>query len=118
MQGLEAQVLQLQSALQASELERARQAAELDVFMMHLPAASLHSGSDAVAGLNGHKVSRQESCRKPGVSCRGLALGHNTPQRWRALGALNRALLSTEQPQGYHGRRLLYLSSHSIILCK
>ena len=79
MQGLEAQVLQLQSALQASELERARQAAELEVLMMHLPAGSLRSGSDAVAGLKGHKVWRHESCLKLRVRCRGLDPGYIPP---------------------------------------
>lgn len=50
--------MQLQTALQASELERGRQAAELDVLMTHLPATSLQHGSDTVSGHNGHKVRR------------------------------------------------------------
>ena len=55
VQGLEAQVLQLQADLQASELERTRQAAELDVLLAHLPAASLQR-SNSTNEHNGHKV--------------------------------------------------------------
>ena len=40
LENLSAQVAQLQAALQSSELERARQRAELDVLKAHLPAAS------------------------------------------------------------------------------
>ena len=54
---------QLQAALRASELERARQEAELEVVKVHLPRASLpHSGAISGGLQNGNKVRAQHLC--------------------------------------------------------
>jgi len=84
MQGLEAQVLQLQTALQASELERARETAELEVLMAHLPAASLQRGGGAVAGQNGHQKASQHTT-DPGL---GLRCCGSDPKMTSRVGVL------------------------------
>ena len=55
MQGLEAQVLQLQAALRSSEVERARQQGELEVLKAHLPTVAA-LGSAPACGADSHAV--------------------------------------------------------------